>query len=203
VDTDVLKREQQALAEQENKVFVITDHMEHKEGAYREKGLFSSSQKYHLITNNHMQCLRCWKRRSVSFPYATRSAISTISKTLPLGYPPYLFCDRRTTLQIDISAVDSTIPPKHKHLYIYPSWIYNSNAPLPLNSRPPGSAIEYIYVCVCNDNTIPTLSFPIDIYPYDCRVSSLLFLYVHTCCTPPRDSTMRCMLTTLVCHLSI
>lgn len=38
LNTDLLVREQQALAEQENKVFVITDHMEHKEGAYREKG---------------------------------------------------------------------------------------------------------------------------------------------------------------------
>ena len=38
LNTDALKREQQALAEQENKVFVITDHMEHSEGIYREKG---------------------------------------------------------------------------------------------------------------------------------------------------------------------
>ena len=38
LNTEVLKREQQALAEQENKVFVVTDHMEHKEGTYREKG---------------------------------------------------------------------------------------------------------------------------------------------------------------------
>ena len=38
LSTDAFKREQQALAEQENKVFVITDHMEHSEGIYREKG---------------------------------------------------------------------------------------------------------------------------------------------------------------------
>ena len=38
VNTDLLKREQQALAEQENKVFVITDHMGHKEELYRERG---------------------------------------------------------------------------------------------------------------------------------------------------------------------
>ncbi|KAI0348594.1 hypothetical protein BDW22DRAFT_108235 [Trametopsis cervina] len=39
LNTDMLKREEQALAEQENKVVVITDHMEHKEGVYREKVL--------------------------------------------------------------------------------------------------------------------------------------------------------------------
>ncbi|KAI0692788.1 hypothetical protein BC835DRAFT_1307013 [Cytidiella melzeri] len=39
LNTDVLKREQQALAEQDNKVVVITDHMNHKEGVYREKVL--------------------------------------------------------------------------------------------------------------------------------------------------------------------
>lgn len=40
VNTDMLKREQQALSEQENKVVAITDHMERKEGAYRERGAF-------------------------------------------------------------------------------------------------------------------------------------------------------------------
>lgn len=38
VDTDLLKREQQALAEQENKVVAMTDHMERKEAMYRERG---------------------------------------------------------------------------------------------------------------------------------------------------------------------
>ena len=41
VNTDMLRREQQSLSEQENKVVAITDHMERKEGMYREKGVFS------------------------------------------------------------------------------------------------------------------------------------------------------------------
>ena len=38
VNTDLLRREAIALAEQENKVIAITDHMERKESHYREKG---------------------------------------------------------------------------------------------------------------------------------------------------------------------
>ena len=38
LSTDAFKREQQALAEQENKVVIFTDHMERKEEQYREKG---------------------------------------------------------------------------------------------------------------------------------------------------------------------
>lgn len=44
LDVDMLKREAVALAEQENKVNAITDHMERKESHYREKGrLFTPS----------------------------------------------------------------------------------------------------------------------------------------------------------------
>lgn len=38
ISTDMLKREQQALSEQENKVVAMTDHMERKEAGYRERG---------------------------------------------------------------------------------------------------------------------------------------------------------------------
>ena len=38
LNTDSLQREAAALAEQENKVVALTDHMEHKEANYREKG---------------------------------------------------------------------------------------------------------------------------------------------------------------------
>ena len=38
LNTDVLKHEAVALAEQENKVIAITDHVERKEAHYREKG---------------------------------------------------------------------------------------------------------------------------------------------------------------------
>lgn len=38
INTDLLKREQQALSEQESKVAAITDHMERKESMYTEKG---------------------------------------------------------------------------------------------------------------------------------------------------------------------
>ena len=38
LNTGVLQREAVALAEQENKVVAITDHMERKESHYREKG---------------------------------------------------------------------------------------------------------------------------------------------------------------------
>ena len=38
IDAGSLRRQQEALAEQENKVNVITDRMEHKEAAYRDRG---------------------------------------------------------------------------------------------------------------------------------------------------------------------
>lgn len=38
VNANLLHREATALAEQENKVIAITDHMERREGRYREKG---------------------------------------------------------------------------------------------------------------------------------------------------------------------
>ena len=38
LDTNALQREAIALAEQENKVVIFTDHMERKEEQYREKG---------------------------------------------------------------------------------------------------------------------------------------------------------------------
>jgi hypothetical protein len=39
LNTNSLKREAIALAEQENKVIALTDHMERKEADYREKGM--------------------------------------------------------------------------------------------------------------------------------------------------------------------
>ena len=46
INTDLLQREATALALQENKVIAITDHMEHKEGYYREKGEYRCSIVY-------------------------------------------------------------------------------------------------------------------------------------------------------------
>ena len=42
LDTDSLEREAVALAEQEQKVIAITDHMERKEADYREKGEYQT-----------------------------------------------------------------------------------------------------------------------------------------------------------------
>ena len=47
LDGDSLHREATALAEQEQKVIAVTDHMEQKEASYREKGEF-----YHLAFGN-------------------------------------------------------------------------------------------------------------------------------------------------------